>query len=108
MQAFAGEQLEEIGASNLAELIDFIPGASEGRGNAAGIQSYQILRRVFLLRLQHDRLLSRRSCLCDSEPQLRARVAHLRCRPSRSPTRPARHAFFWPGIDGLHDPLHHR
>ena len=32
-------------------------------------------------------------CLCDSEPQLRARVAHLRCRPSRSPTRLARHAF---------------
>jgi outer membrane receptor protein involved in Fe transport len=42
IQAFGGEQLEETGVSNLAELIDFIPGASEGRGNAAGIQSYQI------------------------------------------------------------------
>ena len=42
IQAFGGEQLEETGVSSLAELIDFIPGASEGRGNAAGIQSYQI------------------------------------------------------------------
>jgi iron complex outermembrane recepter protein len=42
LQAFSGEQLEETGVQSLAELIDFIPGASEGRGNAAGIQSYQI------------------------------------------------------------------
>lgn len=42
IQAFSGKKLEETGVSNLAELIDFIPGASEGRGNAAGIQSYQI------------------------------------------------------------------
>lgn len=42
IQAFGGEQLEEAGVSSLSELIDFIPGASEGRGNAAGIQSYQI------------------------------------------------------------------
>ena len=42
IQAFSGEQLEETGVSSLSELIDFIPGASEGRGNAAGIQSYQI------------------------------------------------------------------
>ncbi len=42
IQAFQGEWLEETGVSSLSELIDFIPGASEGRGNAAGIQTYQI------------------------------------------------------------------
>lgn len=42
IQAFSGAQLEKTGVRDLAQLIDSIPGASEGRGNAAGIKSYQI------------------------------------------------------------------
>jgi len=42
VQAFQGEQLEETGYRDLREIIGLVPGASEGRGNAAGIRSYQI------------------------------------------------------------------
>lgn len=42
IQAFSGETLEEAGYRDLREIINLVPGASEGRGNAAGIRSYQI------------------------------------------------------------------
>ncbi|MGZ8359407.1 MAG: TonB-dependent receptor [Allosphingosinicella sp.] len=42
VQAFTGEQLEETGYRDLCDVITLVPGASEGRGNAAGIRSYQI------------------------------------------------------------------
>jgi len=42
IQAFSGAQLEASGIRNVADLITQIPGASEGRGNTAGIQTYQI------------------------------------------------------------------
>lgn len=42
VQAFTGEELEETGYRDLREIISLVPGASEGRGNTAGIRSYQI------------------------------------------------------------------
>jgi outer membrane receptor protein involved in Fe transport len=42
IQAFTGEQLEETGFRDLRDVIALIPGASEGRGNSAGIRSFQI------------------------------------------------------------------
>jgi len=42
VQAFSGETLEETGIRDLSQIISLVPGASEGRGNAAGIRSYQI------------------------------------------------------------------
>ncbi len=42
VQAFTGEALEETGYRDLRDIINLVPGASEGRGNAAGIRSYQI------------------------------------------------------------------
>ncbi len=42
VQAFRGEDLEETGYRDLRDIISLVPGASEGRGNAAGIRSYQI------------------------------------------------------------------
>ncbi|MFN3387903.1 MAG: TonB-dependent receptor [Allosphingosinicella sp.] len=42
LQAFTGDELEETGYRDLREIITLVPGASEGRGNAAGIRSYQI------------------------------------------------------------------
>lgn len=42
MQAFSGEELEREGYRDLRDIISLVPGASEGRGNAAGIRSYQI------------------------------------------------------------------
>ncbi len=42
VQAFSGDVLEDTGVRDLSQVISLIPGASEGRGNAAGIRSYQI------------------------------------------------------------------
>ena len=42
VQAFTGEELAETGYRDLREIISLVPGASEGRGNTAGIRSYQI------------------------------------------------------------------
>ena len=42
IQAFEGEQLEQTGFRDLRDVISLVPGASEGRGNSAGIRSYQI------------------------------------------------------------------
>lgn len=42
VQAFEGEALEETGYRDLRDIVSLVPGASEGRGNAAGIRSYQI------------------------------------------------------------------
>ncbi len=42
IQAFSGEELEREGFRDLRDIITLVPGASEGRGNSAGIRSYQI------------------------------------------------------------------
>ena len=42
IQALSGEKLAETGFHDLRDIISLVPGASEGRGNAAGIRSYQI------------------------------------------------------------------
>ena len=42
VQALSGEELVEAGFHDLRDIITLVPGASEGRGNAAGIRSYQI------------------------------------------------------------------
>lgn len=42
VQAFSTAQLEQAGVRDLAELINFVPGASTGRTLTAGARSYQI------------------------------------------------------------------
>ena len=42
VQAFSSEQLESAGIRDLSELINSVPGASEGRSTNTGTRSYQI------------------------------------------------------------------